>query len=292
MSIPTLRQLRTFLMVVETGSVSTAARALHLTQPAVSQQLRDLERALSVRLLDRAGGKMIPTAAGQALLEPARRAQAAADDVVVVGANYRQGDTGRVRLGTGATACIHFLPPVLTAVKRAMPGLMVTVVIGNTADVLSRLEAGDLDVALVTLPVPVGRVLNTTRLLSDPLMALLPEADAPAGSAPVTAAQLAALPLILYEVGGNTRSITDAWFRRAGVVPRPVMELGSVEAIKTLVGSGLGAAVLPALALREPVPGAVARELRPATARELGYVLRREKVVDRGLRLLLAELGR
>ena len=119
MTVPTLRQLRTFLAVVEAGSVSTAARALHLTQPAASQQLRDLERALSVRLLDRAGGKMIPTAAGQALLEPARRAQAAADDAVVVATKYRQSDTGRVRLGTGATACIHLLPPVLTAVKRA-----------------------------------------------------------------------------------------------------------------------------------------------------------------------------
>ncbi len=84
-----------------------------------------------------------------------------------------------------------------------------------------------------------GRVLSTTRLMSDPLVALLPEGDAPVGDAPVTAAQLGRLPLILYEAGGNTRAVTDAWFRRAGITPRPVMELGSVEAIKTLVGSGL-----------------------------------------------------
>jgi len=199
-----------------------------------------------VRLLDRAGGKVIPTAAGQALVGPARRAQAAADDAVAATAEHRRGDTGRVRLGTDATACIHLLPPVLAAVRQAMPGLEVTVTIGNTADVLPQLEAGDLDVALVTLPVPAGRVLSTTRLLSDPLVALLPEADAPAGDAPVTAAQPGGLPLILYEAGGNTRAVTDAWFRRAGITPRPVMELDSVEAIKTLVGSGLGAALLPA----------------------------------------------
>lgn len=292
MGLPTFRQLRTFLAVVEAGSVSGGARALHMTQPAASQQLRDLERTLSVRLLDRAGGKVIPTAAGQALVDPARRAQAAADDAVMATAEHRRGDTGRVRLGTGATACIHLLPPVLAAVKRAMPGLEVTVTIGNTADVLPRLEAGDLDVALVTLPVPAGRVLCTTRLLSDPLVALVPEADAPAGDAPVTAAQLGQLPLILYEAGGNTRAVTDAWFRRAGITPRPVMELGSVEAIKTLVGSGLGAAVLPALALRGGVPGAVVRTLRPAASRDLGYVLRQEKVMDRGLQLLLSELHR
>lgn len=228
MGVPTLRQLRTFLAVIEAGSVSAGARALHLTQPAASQQLRDLERTLSVRLLDRAGGKVIPTAAGQALVDPARRAQAAADDAVAATAEHRRGDAGRVRLGTGATACIYLLPPVLAAVKQAMPGLEVTVTIGNTADVLPRLEAGELDVVLVTLPVPAGRVLSTTRLLSDPLVALLPEAAAPAGDAPVTAAQLGQLPLILYEAGGNTRAVTDAWFRRAGVTPRPVMELGSV----------------------------------------------------------------
>lgn len=290
MGVPTLRQFRTFLAVVEAGSVSTAARTLHLTQPAVSQQLRELERTLGVRLLDRAAGKVIPNAAGAALLEPARRAAAAAEDAAAVAAEHGRGDVGRLRLGTGATACIHLLPPVLAAVKRAMPGLAVTVAIGNTAEILPRLEAGDLDVALVTLPVPASRALSVTRLLSDPLLALLPEADTPAGEGSITAEQLGRLPLILYETGGNTRAATDAWFRRAGVTPRPVMELGSVEAIKTLVGSGLGGAVLPALALRDPVPGAAARVLRPAASRELGYVLRREKVRDRGLRLFLTEL--
>lgn len=291
MGTPTLRQLRTFLAVVEAGSVSAAARLLNFTQPAASQQLRELERALSVRLLDRAGGKVIPTAAGQALLEPARRAQAAAEDAIAATAEHRRGDTGRVRLGTGATACLFLMPPVLAAVKRAMPGLAVTVVIGNTADMLIRLETGDLDVALVTMPVPASRALSTTRLLSDPLLALLPDALAPPGAA-VTAAQLGAMPLILYEPGGNSRAITDAWFRRAGIAPRPVMELGSAEAIKHLVGAGLGATVLTSLALRSPVPGAVTRRLRPAASRNLGIALRREKVLDRGLRLFLAELKR
>ena len=286
-----LHQLRTFLAVVEAGGISAAARLLNFTQPAASQQLRELERSLSVRLLDRAGGKVIPTAAGQALLEPARRALAAAEDAVTATAEHRRGDTGRVRLGTGATACIFLMPSVLAAVKRAMPGLAVTVVIGNTADMLVRLEAGDLDVALVTMPVPANRALNTTRLLSDPLLALLPDALAPAGTA-VTAAQLSAMPLILYEGGGNIRTITDAWFQRAGVAPQPIMEMGSAEAIKHLVGAGLGATVLTSLALRDPVPGAVTRKLRPAASRDLGIALRREKVRDRGLRLLLAELER
>src|SRR4051794_31928293 len=109
--LPSLRQLRTFLAAVDTGSVTLAARSLGLTQPAASQQLRELERLLGVRLLDRAGGRTLPTAAGAALMAPARRAQAAVEDAAAAVAAHRSGEAGRVRLGTGATACIYLLPP-------------------------------------------------------------------------------------------------------------------------------------------------------------------------------------
>jgi len=99
MELPTLRQLRTFITAVEVGSVTQAARVLHLTQPAASQQLRELERILGVRLLGRAEKRVVPTAAGAAILEPARQAQAAAADVVACAAACRSGEAGRVRLG-------------------------------------------------------------------------------------------------------------------------------------------------------------------------------------------------
>lgn len=291
MGTPTLRQLRTLLAAVETGSVSAAAQRLNLTQPAASQQVRDLERALGVRLLDRARGRMIPTAAGEAVLDPARRAQAAAEDVVAAAEQHRGGEVGRVRLGTGATACIYLLPAVLAAAKQRMPRLEITVATGNTPDMLRQVEAGALDIAFVTMPVGLGRSLVGTLMMSDPLVALLPDAMAPPG-ATITAMQMAQLPLILYEAGGNTRGLVDGWFRGAGISPRPIMELGNVEAIKVLVGSGLGASILPELAVRAPVPGATIRRLRPSVARRLGYALRREKVMNRGLHVLVAELER
>ena len=291
MATPSLRQLRTFLAAVETGSVTIAAQSLGLTQPAASQQLRELERVLGARLLDRAGGKLLPTAAGQALLEPARRAQAAAEDAASAVAGYRSGEVGRVRLGTGATACIHLLPPVLAAVRRSMPGLEITVAIGNSDEVVRLVEAGGLDLALVTLPVPVARSMSTTRLLSDPFVALLPDGMA-SGAGTMAPDQIGRLPLILYEARGATRGIVDGWFRRAGIEARPIMELGSVEAIKVLVASGLGASILPRLAVREPVRGATSRRLRPALSRDLGYVLRTEKVRERGLRVFIGELER
>lgn len=287
---PSLRQLRTFLSVVETGGITTAAQVLGLTQPAASQQLRELERAMGIRLLERVGGRAVPTAAGRALIEPARRARAAVEDARAVAAAHRAGETGRVRLGTGATACIHLLPAVLAKLNEAMPGLEVIVSTGNTPDMLRRVEDGELDVALATLPAALGRSLVATRVVTDPLLALIPEAMLPAGRRHLTPADLQALPLILYEAGANTRVIIDAWFRRAGLVPRTIMELASVEATKILVAGGRGCSVLPAMSLRAPIPGTAICALRPALARSLAIILRREKVIDRGLGRFLSVL--
>jgi DNA-binding transcriptional LysR family regulator len=286
---PTLRQIRTFLAVVDTGGVSAAARALHLTQPAVSQQLRDLERGLRVKLLDRAGGRSLPTAAGAAFLEPARKAQMAIDDAIAATAAFRSGSVSRVRLGSGATACIHLLPAVLAAAKSRMAGLQVTVATGNTSDIVGKIEDGALDLGLVTLPIPASRALSVSRLIDDPLVALIPEAMAEAGDT-IGVSRLAALPLILHDLGGGTRALIDGWFRRAGVTVAPAMQLDSVESIKLLVASGLGASIVPRLSLTESVPGAVVRRLRPALTRHLALVVRREKVLDRGLRTVMEAL--
>lgn len=289
MQPPTLRQLRTFLAVVETGSVSAAAHVQHLTQPAASQQLRELEHALGVQLLQRAAGRMLPTAAGQAVIEPAARIQGALDDMLAAAQAHRAGAIGRVRLGTGATACIYLLPPVLAAAKRRMPGLEITIATGNSSEIANRVALGELDVGLVTLPLQPNRALTVTRLLADPLLAVIPKALAPEGEA-MSAGRLAALPLILYEASGGTRAIIDAWFRRAGPAPQPAMQLDSIETIKVLVGGGLGASILPQLALGTPVRNAVVRRLRPGLVRQLGIVLRRERVLDQALRVMLDAL--
>lgn len=290
MAMPTLRQLRTFLEVIERGSITLAARALEVTQPAASQQLRALEQTLGVRLIERAEGRMLPTAAGAAIEGPARRAVAAAVEAAASVSPYRSGDAGRIRLGTGATACIYVLPPLIAAVRQRMPGLELVVSTGNTPELLARVENGDLDAGIVTISGRTARSLAVRVLFAAPLVALLPEGMA-AERTNLAAGDLARLPLILYERGSHTRALIDAWFRRAGQVPRPSMELGSVEAIKVLVAGGLGASILPQAALASPPPGARVLPLRPPLTRRIGIVMRHEKVMERGLRRLLEVLG-
>lgn len=286
----TLDQLRTFCDVAALGSFSAAAERAGLTQPAVSLQIRSLERRLGVRLIERVGRRAQPTPAGRDLLVHANRIGEEMASALAAVAPHRAGTVGRVRIGTGATACIYLLPPVLRALRRRMPGLEITVQTGNTTDILDRLAANALDVALATLPV-AGRAFQVTPVYEDELVAVFPaDETAPAR---LTPAVLAERPLLLYEAGGNTRRVIDRWFARAGRTSKPVMELGSVEAIKELIGAGLGWAVLPRLATddAEARRRIAVRSLAPRLVRSLAVVLRRDKRLDRGLRAVVDALS-
>jgi DNA-binding transcriptional LysR family regulator len=287
-----LDQLHTFVQVIELGSFSAAAERLHVSQPAVSLQVRALERRLGVRLVERVGKRATSTAAGTELIRHARRIEDAVAAALDGMATYASGTLGRVRIGTGATACIYLLPPALRNLRRRFPTLEITVTTGNTADVLKALDENTLDLGLVTLPA-AGRMLEVTPVLEDAFVAIA-AADDDRLPAVVTPAALAKLPVILYEAGGNTRRIVDQWFARAGVSVAPVMDLGSVEAIKEVVGAGLGCAVLPGSAIRktgERVP-IVARPLSPKLQRELALVIRRDKTLTRGLQETIKALQR
>ena len=244
---------------------------------------------MSCRLLERGGGATRPTAIGETVLAHARKVQAAVNDLVAAVTAFRDGETGRVRLGTGATACIHLLPPLLAKIKAGMPGLEIIIATGNTPDMLRRVQDGDLDAAVVTLAGRLDRSLEPRRLRDEALLAYAPKSLLPGGQ-PLRPAALCRLPLILYERGGTTRGVIDAWFRRAGQTPRPIMELGSVEAIKLLAESGLGATILPQSAVASPASGMTLRSLRPALTRSLAVVMRRDKLLDRGLRVCLEAL--
>ena len=220
-------------------------------------------------------------------------------DAVAAAAAFRAGDVGRVRIGTGATACIYLLPAVLAAAKRRMPGLEVIVATGNSAAMVQQVEAGDLDLALVTLPVAAAPALSVSPLLTDALVALIPAvwrrtlpAQLPgAGRERWAARWVARLPLILYEPAGSTRALIDGWFRAAGVTAVPAMQLDSVEAIKVLVGGGRGPRCCPRWHCPSRWPARSSGDCIRCCNGSSAIVLRREKIMDRGLRVMLDALA-
>lgn len=284
-----LDQLNAFVEVATRGSFSAAARGLHLTQPAVSFQIRELERRLGVPLVERVGRRAGTTGAGRALLSHAAEVRKAVERLETAIARHRGDETGSVTIGTGATACIYLLPEALRRLKARFPGLEIAVRTGNTREIVQAVEDNALDVALVTLPAP-GRSITTQLVMKDEMLAYFPPPGPP--RTPIGPATMAGGPLLLYEPGGNSRRVIDDWFLRASLAPKPVMELGSIEAIKQLVAAGLGAAILPGLSLTREAARGAARRLQPRLYRELGLVMRRDKPLSPGLREVVDELLR
>lgn len=280
--------LVTFQKVVSAGSFSLAAEQLGISQPAVSQQMRDLERRLQVRLIERTGRQVGPTPAGTALLAHASRIGIALADAEAQMMQFQDQPGGRVKIGAGATACIHLLPPLLQQLKRLHPSVTILVSTGNTKDIVRRVEENSLDAALVTLPVDTA-ALHVTDVMEDRFVAVAPS-GAHGGRAGVSAATLAREPLVLFEPGANTRSLVDRWFGQAGLRPEPVMELGSVEAIKEMVAAGLGWSLLPALSVSTAKHRARLEVLRvqPRLTRTLAWVVRRDKPLNRALQTVQA----
>jgi DNA-binding transcriptional LysR family regulator len=263
-------------------------KKLRLTQPAISLRIRELEQAVGLRLIERVGRKASPTVAGAMLLGFAKQIEATLDEAMRALAKQSGSVSGQVRLGTGATACIYLLPPVLRAVKDRYPGIEIAVRTGNSGEILNALSDNELDVAVITLPA-LGRSFEVKILVEDEMVAAFATDDVPAGK--LDPAFFARQPMILlYEPAGNSRRVIDQWFRQVGELARPGMELGNIEAIKKMVGAGLGVSIIPSMAMGEGHEGLAARSLSPRLYRRIGMVLRRDKVPDAALRAVIKAL--
>ncbi|GKT23404.1 LysR family transcriptional regulator [Acidovorax sp. SUPP3334] len=285
-----LDQLRTFALVLELGSFSAAALRLGVTQPAVSLQVRNLERRLSVRLIERLGRRVGPTPAGADLLAHVPHVSAAVANAVSAATFHSAGVTGRVRLGTGLTSCLYLLPPILHDLRRRYPSLSIIVSTGNTDDYVRRIEDNSIDAAIVTLPI-VSRAVAAIPIVQDELMAICRRGtcDWPAA---VTPQMLNQYPLVKFEPGSSTRGIVDAWLSTGGGAPPPaaVMEFDSVEAIKAMVAAGLGCSILPRMALsgyNRRNDDLELRPLDPPLYRTQAIITRHDKPMNRGLQKVI-----
>ena len=203
-------------------------------------------------------------------------------------APYVRGTMGKVRIGAGATASIHFLPGVLRDLRRRSDGLEIFITTGTVTDVLRQIEYIALDLGLVTLPAS-GRMFDVTPLLDDEFV-VLSSTDGTTLPRVVTAEVLSRLPVVLYEPGSQMRRIIDDWFSAAGHSVKPTMELGSVEAINEVARAGLGMGVVPRMAVGKKFPGLRVQSLTPPLVRQVGIVVRRDKPLNRGLRGTISAL--
>lgn len=265
------RRLEAFAAVAREGSFTRAALALRLSQSGVSQQVAALERELDARLLDRTRRRVVPTPAGEALLEWSERLLRDAEGArrAVAAAQGRIG--GTLAIASSLTVAGYVLPRPLARLVALHPELRPSVVVENTERVVRLLLAGAADLGFVEGDVRADGI-ELRSVGSDELVVIAPPQHAFARLDEVTVDELAAEPFVAREQGSGTRQMAEAALLRLGARPlRTVAELSGIDAIKAAVEAGLGVAIVSALTIR--------RELRAGTliARPIaGTTIRRE----------------
>lgn len=248
-----IRQLRAFIAIAELGTFTAGAGRVHVTQAAISMQIRQLENELGAKLFIRAPRRVMLTEAGEQLLHRARQILRDHDAAIDEMAELTGAERGRLRIGSAsAMVTTDVLPKLLKEIRKHHSGAEITVASGTSESLVQQILAGELDVAFVSLPVE-ARGINTERLSQDQLVAVASPRHRLAKQRTISAYTLAGEKLILGERGGNTRRLIDQFFAQAGVTLHVSMELSRQAAIRRMVEEDMGVGIVPLQTVSEAV---------------------------------------
>ena len=279
------RRLQVFYTVARQLSFTKAAEQLFMTQPAVTFQVKQLEEHFNARLFERSHGKIALTPAGALVLDYAERILGLSAELDKRVAELTGAISGPLLLGCSMTIAEFILPRVLGEFKARHPQVQAHMTVANSETIENRVADYTIDLGLIESPSHLPGQ-HTEVCCDDELLMICAPGYKLAGLKAVTAAQIAGEPYISRESGSGTRQFADNYFRQSGVAPEDlniVMELGSPEAIKGVVETGIGVAIMSsATVVKELRLGSlVALPLKPRLMRTLSLVYPREKFRSR-----------
>ncbi len=239
-------KLRVFCTVAETKSFSKASSIIHLTQPAVSLQIQALEELYETKLFDRSSSNVTLTPAGELLYKYAKQILG-----LYAEAEKEIGDLtglvkGSIALGASTTIANYFLPKVIADFRKTRPRIKIHLQVGNTKRIVDLLKAGNIDLGLVEGDVSKQRI-EVEKLIDDELCLIVPTQHTWAKRRDVSIFELTKEPFIFREEGSGTRQVIEKYFAKHGITTQNMkisMVLGSTEAIKHAVESGMGVSIL------------------------------------------------
>jgi DNA-binding transcriptional LysR family regulator len=245
-------QILTFAVVADTGNISHAATLLHLSQPAVSGQLRALQEWFGEVLYRRSGQGIVLTPAGEQLAEQGRALRRNCERVAALRDAWQGLETGQLRLGASTTPASYLLPACVARFRREHGRIHVSMVDGNTREIVKRLPTLDLAFIEGAVPVDLPEDVSVHAWREDEVVAIVPRGHALARSGAVTVAlaDVAQEPLVMREPGSGVRALVERSFENAGLAPRVTLELAGVEGVKHAVRAGLGVGFVSALSMR------------------------------------------
>ena len=245
-------KLRVFCAVAETKSFSKASELIHLTQPAVSLQIQAMEELYETRLFDRSGNSINLTPAGEILYKRAKEILALYAEAQKNISEITGAIKGSLSIGASSTIGNYLLPQIIVAFKKKVPQVTVSLFVSNTKIITERLNAGEIDVALVEGDVSKQRFAVEV-LLSDELVVIMSPAHPWVERRSIPVMDLTKEPLILREEGSGTRQIILKRLEEQGIKQdglRVALTLGSTESIKSAVEEGMGVSIVSAWAAK------------------------------------------
>ena len=275
------RRLQVFYTVARHLSFTKAADQLFMTQPAVTFQVKQLEEQFSSRLFERSHGKIALTPTGRLVMSYAERILGLSEEMETRVAELDGAIGGPLLLGASTTIAEFILPRILGEFKAAYPQVHAHLRVGNSEMIENRVAEHALDVGLIESPSHLAG-LESVVCCEDELVVICPADHRFAGAAAVSPPELLREAYVSRELGSGTREFTDQYLRRCQVAPEDlnvVMELGSPEAIKGVVETGLGVSIVSrATVAKERRLGTLAAvPLEPRLIRTFSFVHPRER---------------
>ena len=243
----TLHQLKVFETVARLGSFTRAAEALHLAQPTVSMQVKQLAETLGMPLFEQIGKQVYLTEAGASVQSSAGELFGALERMEMQLAQFKGLKQGRLKIAVVTTA-EYFIPRLLGPFTRRHPGIDIALHVGNRSEILARLARNDDDLYIMGVP-PTGMDIQRHAFVENPIVAIAPRGHPLVGKRRIGLARLAKEPFLLREAGSGTRMASERFLKERGLKLDVRMELGSNEAIKQAVAGGLGLSLLSQHAL-------------------------------------------
>jgi DNA-binding transcriptional LysR family regulator len=284
-----LPQLEMFLAVAEEGSFTHAGERLHVSQSAVSRQIALLERELGGRLFHRDRRRTSLTHAGELLAAAASSLSRQLADVAGQISDVHELRRGRLRLAGGMSVCMYILPRLLKRYRALHPDVDLRVASGTSEAVLRKLRSHEVDLALLTLPLPETD-LQVVPVLKEEMVVVTAPGHPLVARPTVDPREIGRYPLILYELGSRTREAIENFLREEKVRFEVAMENENAEIIKAMVANGNGITVLSHATVAADVGHrrlAFARLRGRRVYRETGWVYLKSDYVPRAVKEML-----
>jgi DNA-binding transcriptional LysR family regulator len=238
----TLRQLQVFESAARHLSFSRAAKELHLSQPGVSMQIKQLEETVGQRLFEQMGKKMFLTEVGQEVLRASRAIAQQLVDLEGTLDDLRGLKQGALTVGVVSTVS-YFAIRLISQFRLEHPEVRITLNVVNRETLLEQLANNEVDLALMGQP-PTGQDLEATPFMENPLVVIAPYSHPLAKEKNIPLASIAKEDFVARETGSGTRSATEAFFQSHGLALHAAMEMNKNEAIKQAVEAGLGLGIV------------------------------------------------